>query len=172
MTFTFAVFILHLHEDNLPLWLRQANQSNNNHFKHTSCAFLCICQFGDWNFSFTTTMARVKLPANYHLGEYYWKDFSTAQFGSSMNLSESTAQSGSAMNRSGSSHTYPHYNSTTTLAKKIETTAHRGVRVSALSSMHAPVLSNVWLSQLFLARVVCWFCSSTREFHGNKFFQY
>ena len=27
------------------------------HQKHTSSAFLCICRFGDWNFSFTATLA-------------------------------------------------------------------------------------------------------------------
>ena len=41
VTNSFAIFILHLHEDNLPQWangsqkVRSANQSNNNHFKNT-----------------------------------------------------------------------------------------------------------------------------------------
>ena len=38
---------------------------------------------------------------------------------------------------------------TTTLAKKIETTARTGVQVRALSSMHAPVVWHAWLSRFF-----------------------
>ena len=60
----------------MPLWLRRANQSNNNHFiKHTGSAFLCICKL--------TTETSAKLPlwqlkrSAFHLGEHYWKDFSS-----------------------------------------------------------------------------------------------
>ena len=54
------MFLQHLRENNLPLDYGWANKSNNNHYnlKHTSNECLCIqCQVGEWNVSFTATLA-------------------------------------------------------------------------------------------------------------------
>ena len=55
--------VLHLHEDNLLRCMygldRPINQTITTSKPHQtgSSAFLCICRFGDWNFSFTATLA-------------------------------------------------------------------------------------------------------------------
>ena len=43
----------------------------------------------------------------------------------------------------------PLHKRSTTLAKKIETTARPGVQARALSSMHTPVVWHAWLSRYF-----------------------
>ena len=45
--------------------------------KHNRSAFLCICRFGDWSFSYMLPLWRLKLSVYFHLGECYWKDFSS-----------------------------------------------------------------------------------------------
>ena len=51
--------VLLLHEDKLPLWLSYIDKpiKQQSLQKHNRSAFLCICRFGDWNFSYTATLA-------------------------------------------------------------------------------------------------------------------
>ena len=51
--------VLLLHEDKLPLWLSYIDKpiKQQSLQKQTRGAFLCICRFGDWNFSYTATLA-------------------------------------------------------------------------------------------------------------------
>ena len=51
--------VLLLHEDKLPLWLSYIDKpiKQQSLQKQTRGAFLCICGFGDWNFSYTATLA-------------------------------------------------------------------------------------------------------------------
>ena len=51
--------VLLLHEDKLPLWLSYIDKPIKQQSLQTQTrgAFLCICRFGDWNFSYTATLA-------------------------------------------------------------------------------------------------------------------
>ena len=51
--------VLLLHEDKLPLWLSYIDKpiKQQSLQKHNRSEFFCICRFGDWNFSYTATLA-------------------------------------------------------------------------------------------------------------------
>ena len=54
-----ASLMFFLLEDKLPLWLSYIDKPIKQQLlqKQTRGAFLCICRFGDWNFSYTATLA-------------------------------------------------------------------------------------------------------------------
>ena len=68
--------VLHLHED-MHAAMAYISRSNNNHFKNTNVVHFSAFVDLATKISAILPLWRLKLSVYFHLGEYYWKDFSS-----------------------------------------------------------------------------------------------